>query len=97
MGCLITMALQGILDHWLPVKQWVGTASLGRGMDTVQKTVLQVFRAQLGAKTLAYVPNFGSEKLEIYQPNRRLVCPFSFQVHFTCPNTFNGFFMLYCT
>ena len=34
MGCLIIMALQGTLDHWLPVKPWVGTASLGRGMDS---------------------------------------------------------------
>ena len=34
MGCLIIMALQSTLDHWLPVKPWVGSASLGRGMDS---------------------------------------------------------------
>ena len=62
---------------------------------SVQKTVSQVFRAQLGAKFFCLTcptgslpcRNFGSEKLEIYQPKRRIVCPFTFQVHFTCPNT----------
>ena len=50
----------------------------------------------LPAQQEAYLPNFGNEKLEIYQPNRRLVCPFTFQVHFTCPNTSHRFFKLYC-
>ena len=55
---------------------------------SLQKTVSQILHTQLGTK------NFGSLKLVIYHPNRKIVLPFTFQIHFNYPNTFMGFYNL---